>query len=76
MATTERQNTGNNNKKELEVEWWDRKGWATLDGVNSRRTSRHRSRRRALQTERTARAKSSKLGTERNQLVEEVSRVR
>ena len=37
MATNERQNTGNNNnnKKELEVQWWDRKGWATLGGVNS-----------------------------------------
>ena len=33
MATNERQNTGNN-KKELEVEWWDRKRWATVDGMN------------------------------------------
>ena len=47
-------------------------GWSEL----FRRTSQHRSRRRALQTERMARAKSSKLGTERNQQVEEVSGVR
>ena len=34
MVTNERQNTGSN-KKELEVEWWDRKGWATLGGMSS-----------------------------------------
>ena len=69
--------TGNTKKKRLRSGVVGQKGvgyvgWSEL----FRRTSRHRSRRRALQTERMARAKSSKLGTERNQQVEEVSGVR
>ena len=35
MAANETQYTSNNNNKELEVEWWDSNGWATMDGVNS-----------------------------------------
>ena len=34
MATNERHRQ-QQKKKDLEVEWWDRRGWATLDGVNS-----------------------------------------
>ena len=35
VAANETQYTSNNNNKELEVEWWDSNGWATMDGVNS-----------------------------------------
>ena len=35
VAANETQYTSNNNNKELEVEWWDSNGWATVDGVNS-----------------------------------------